>query len=195
MEKQHSARTNAAWYITIISLAVLIVLLGVAIYSVGQLKSVPRGASSTLQTTVSGTATTTVKTGTSSLDGNFPVDQISITSGNYSSSGFVYLAVNNSQQVRGYMNQTNLGDCDSRSPCLGMDFLFSNYSVRCFWMKNTRIPLKQVWVNANGIVIAEFNATPESTSVVCQYGESVLEVSPNMSIPFGAKVDLSSTAG
>lgn len=189
MEKRHPTRTSSAWYITIISLVVLILLLGAAIYSIGHLKSISNSTATSTQTTVSGS--TTIKTaGTSSLDGNFPVAPISITHGNYSVNGFVYLALNNTQQVRGYMNQTGLGDCDSQGPCIGMDFLFNNYSIRCFWMKDTSIPLKMTWINANGIADAEFNATPESTSIVCQYGESVLESAQNMSIPFGSKVNI-----
>jgi uncharacterized membrane protein (UPF0127 family) len=124
----------------------------------------------------------------SSLDKTFNVTRIVITHGNTTSMYYVYIAQNLYQQELGYMNQTSLGDCAAHSPCLGMLFQFQNTSDYCFWMENTEIPLKQVWISQNGTVIYEANATPYSVQNICHVGISVLETSPNQAIAPGDKI-------
>ena len=69
-----------------------------------------------------------------------------------------------------------------------MLFAFSNYSNVCFWMENTEIPLKQIWIAANGSVVNESDAVPYSTALICHNGKAVLETSPASSIRMGDKI-------
>ena len=117
------------------------------------------------------------------LDKTFPVGSIAIGSVKY----YVYLAKTLPQQEQGYMNQTTIGDCNGNSPCLGMLFVFNNVSTECFWMKNTIMPLKQVWI-ANGTVDYVYSATPKSLATVCANGNLVLETATNFTIPAGTRV-------
>ncbi len=70
----------------------------------------------------------------------------------------------------------------------GMLFVYTSEQPLCFWMENTEIPLKQVWINAAGSVVAVYNATPYSTNSVCSNGEYVLETLPNSSIGLGYNI-------
>lgn len=116
------------------------------------------------------------------LDSAFNVTQLSISSVGSTSNYWAYVASTYSQQTEGYMNQSSLGDCHGKNPCIGMVFTSTSYNSMCFWMKNTLIPLKQVWVAPNGTITAIYNATPLSTSVVCHMGSMVLETSPSQDI-------------
>ena len=131
----------------------------------------------------------------SPLDKSFNITQISVIYINgttfkpqYVSKYWAYVAENLSQQREGYMNQPSLGDCGGRSPCIGMLFQFHNTSDYCFWMKNTEIPLKQIWIAQNGLVVYTANAAPYSTQNICYIGTSVLETATNSSIVAGDRV-------
>ena len=122
-----------------------------------------------------------------SPDWYFHTVKINITDNGVSTAYGAYLAANLTQQEQGYMNQTGIGDCNGIKPCIGMLFVFQNSSSQCFWMKNTEIPLKQVWIN-NGAITRIYNATPYSTDVICGYGNWVLETGINQSIPAGSRI-------
>ena len=73
-------------------------------------------------------------------------------------------------------------NCTLPSACInGMMFFFPNESQQCFWMKDTPEPLEQAWFNANGVVTAVYNATPNDTTTVCHEGNAVLELYHNIS--------------
>lgn len=116
-----------------------------------------------------------------SLNREFEVTQISITQQNATSDYYAYLALNQSQQQLGYMNQTSLGNCNGHSPCIGMLFLFSGENTYCFWMKNTEIPLEQIWFNTNTETHV-YTGQPYSTATACYPGFAVLETSPGFAI-------------
>lgn len=105
---------------------------------------------------------------------------------------YAYVAQTPQQQEQGYMNQTWLGDCDKNYPCIGMLFLIGNQSNICFWMKNTKIPLKQIWVASNETVVYIYNATPYSSATACSPGAVVLETNQNFTINVGDKVVIGS---
>jgi uncharacterized membrane protein (UPF0127 family) len=113
----------------------------------------------------------------------FPVREIALVNNMNNSKKYyyVYIAATPKLMMQGYMNSTTLGNCDNKGNCLGMLFLFNTSQNICMWMKNTEIPLKQVWFNSNGIAVYEVNATPYSTNTICHYGQFVLET--NRSIP------------
>lgn len=100
-----------------------------------------------------------------------------------------YLALTPEDQELGLMYQKSMGNCEGLGNCYGMLFVFPNYSDRCFWMKNTVMPLKQFWITGNSITF-EVNGTPYSTSVYCHYGNSVLEAYSNSSLRVGDMVTL-----
>ncbi|MFI5412555.1 MAG: DUF192 domain-containing protein [Candidatus Micrarchaeales archaeon] len=124
----------------------------------------------------------------SSLDQSFNVIKLNVSIGNSSSVYYAYIASTLQQQEQGYMNQTSIGDCGSRSPCLGMLFLFNNQSYLCFWMHNTEIPLNQLWIAANGTVTYEYVGQPYSNNTICYNAIEVLETLPNQRIPLGSKI-------
>ena len=113
----------------------------------------------------------------------FPVRSISLTNkaNNTKTDYNVYIAATPLLMQKGYMNATNLGNCDNKGNCLGMLFVFNTSQDICMWMKNTEIPLNQIWFNSNGIIVKEAKAQPYSTNEICAYGEFVLET--NRSIP------------
>ncbi len=129
----------------------------------------------------------------SSLDAVFNATAAVLSNASSSRTYGVYLATTLPQWEQGYMNQTSLGDCRGASPCLGMLFVFSNFSDQCFWMKNTIMPLRQAWLDPNGIVLYVYNATPQSQNVVCANGEMVLETSINQSLAPGDRLELRPT--
>jgi uncharacterized membrane protein (UPF0127 family) len=101
----------------------------------------------------------------------------------------VYLALTPEEQDLGLMYQRSMGNCNGDGNCYGMLFVFPNYSDQCFWMKNTVMPLKQIWITGNSIT-SEVNASPYSTAAYCHYGNSVLEAYPNSSLQIGDEVTL-----
>lgn len=125
-----------------------------------------------------------------SLDSYFNISGVQLYSGNGVENYTVYIASNSSQQQRGYMNQTGIGDCGGAENCLGMLFVFRTQSVWCFWMENTEIPLRQSWIATNGTVTYSAVAVPYSTANVCANGTMVLETSPNASIAVGDRLAL-----
>ena len=122
------------------------------------------------------------------LNQYFGTALVKISSGNTTYFGSVYIAANLSQQERGYMNSTSIGNCGNASTykCVGMLFVFENDSVECFWMENTQMPLRQLWINNNYTVVYAYNASPYSTSSICYPGMYVLET--QLDIPVGAKI-------
>jgi uncharacterized membrane protein (UPF0127 family) len=104
----------------------------------------------------------------------------------------VYLAISYQQQENGLMNQSTMGNCNGRGNCYGMLFLFPSNSNLCFWMKNTIMPLKQIWITNNTITAIE-NATPYSTVSYCHNGDEVLETQLNSTLSVGDNVYLKSS--
>ncbi|MDE1833372.1 MAG: DUF192 domain-containing protein [Candidatus Micrarchaeota archaeon] len=128
--------------------------------------------------------------GSSSLDGAFPAAMMTLSYNGVNANYGVYIADTQGLAERGYMNQSSIGDCKGISPCMGMLFDFQNSTDLCFWMKNTRIPLRQYWLSDNMTVVYEYSAAPESAHAQCYYGRAVLETSINQSIPIGARIQL-----
>ncbi|MGC8572003.1 MAG: DUF192 domain-containing protein [Candidatus Micrarchaeia archaeon] len=108
---------------------------------------------------------------------NFPVREIGFKTptSNSINNYYVYIAATTPLQTQGYMNSSSLGNCDGKSPCLGMLFVFNKSQNICMWMKNTEIPLEQIWFNSNGEIVNETMATPYSTNLICNNGQYVLE--------------------
>jgi uncharacterized membrane protein (UPF0127 family) len=98
-----------------------------------------------------------------------------------SAGGYYYpvlLATNLQQWKHGLMNYTF--SCSTPGMCInGMIFIFPSSASECFWMKDTPQPLTQIWI-ANGKVTEIYQATPESTTSVCAYGNQVLELNSNL---------------
>ncbi len=124
------------------------------------------------------------------LDSYFRVSNVTVSGSGTARDYSVYVASNYSQQAQGYMNQTSLGDCTGRPNCLGMLFVFGYQGDECFWMKNTEIALKQLWISDNGVVTYSANAIPYSTTSICASGSMVLETSPVANISVGDKIIL-----
>ncbi len=112
------------------------------------------------------------------LNNSFNITQIAISGTKY----YVYAAVSLPQQEEGYMNSSTIGNCDGKEKCIGMLFIFGNYSDECFWMENTLIPLRQTWLNNTGYPTYSYNGIPLSQKVVCANGRYVLETSPNFTV-------------
>jgi uncharacterized membrane protein (UPF0127 family) len=130
---------------------------------------------------------------TNSLSG-FKVESLRIIAENKSTvvSGFVYVANISAEQIQGFQNVTNFGNCDgfasSSSECIGMIFVFSGNQNQCFWMHNTILPLQQDWIQGNGTVSEIYEAHPETDYTVCYPATFVLETSPNETISVGDTV-------
>ncbi|MCW6159998.1 MAG: DUF192 domain-containing protein [Candidatus Micrarchaeales archaeon] len=124
------------------------------------------------------------------LDSYFGISHVLVISNNSTENYTVYVASNISQQEQGYMNQTSIGDCGGEANCLGMLFPFGYQGEECFWMKNTEIPLKQMWIAGNGLITYSADAVPYSTSVICANGSMVLETAPSAGISVGDRVVL-----
>ncbi len=109
--------------------------------------------------------------------------------------GIVYVASTVDQQVQGFQNVTNFGNCNGLSKnsstlCIGMIFVTSSTQNLCFWMHDTPLPLEQVWISSSYKVVYVYQAQPESDKNVCQNAQDVLETSPNMTIKLGEQVTL-----
>jgi uncharacterized membrane protein (UPF0127 family) len=115
------------------------------------------------------------------LDRSFMIVGLGLVGNGSHGMYYSYLAATPQQQQQGYMNATGIGDCNGHSPCLGMLFVFQNYSNLCFWMENTRIPLEQTWLTLNNSAYTAtytYNATPYDTTPICHNGAAVLETAP-----------------
>lgn len=89
----------------------------------------------------------------------------------------VYVADNFVKWVIGYMNVTSY---DPRGVgAVGMLFIFPRNSTYCFWMKNTYIPLRIVWVSGSRIT-GQALGRPLDKTPVCGYGDKVLELKPEI---------------
>ena len=100
---------------------------------------------------------------------SFSTQNITIGKGSYR----VFTAVNEGEYTEGLMN-VSYQELQANGS-VGMLFVFPGYGNRCFWMKNTEIPLTQAWITNNSISY-EYNASPYSENVVCSGAEAVLEV-------------------
>ncbi|MEZ0320159.1 MAG: DUF192 domain-containing protein [Pyrobaculum sp.] len=91
-----------------------------------------------------------------------------------------YLADNVVKWTIGYMNVSSY---DPRGVgAVGMLFKFPRSSTFCFWMKNTKIPLKIVWINGEAVTSWHL-ARPLDETPVCGYGDKVLELRPDLATP------------
>ena len=120
-----------------------------------------------------------------SRSGNGRIAEISADGATYN----VYIAATPEQRAQGLMNVSEVGTCSGYGNCLGMLFVFGSDSNQCFWMKDTRIPLNQYWIE-NGTIISEAQGTPYSLTQMCHYGNWVLETPANSGIQVGQKVIL-----
>ncbi len=116
------------------------------------------------------------------LNTRFQVSKITEHYNNTTSTYSIYLALTMQQQQEGYMNVSTIGNCNNMGNCLGMLFVFPNYSDECFWMKNTTIPLRQTWINPSGYPTYSYVGTPLSLEPICSYGKYVIETLPNTTI-------------
>lgn len=92
----------------------------------------------------------------------------------------VYVADTPAKQTRGYMNTTSY---DPRGVgAVGMLFLFGRNSTWCFWMHDTYLPLRIVWVSGTEIT-QEVLAQPLNDTPICGYGDKVLELEPTIPPP------------
>ncbi|AAL64565.1 DUF192 domain-containing protein [Pyrobaculum aerophilum] len=97
----------------------------------------------------------------------------------------VYVADNVAKWSIGYMNVSSY---DPRGVgAVGMLFLFPTNSTYCFWMKNTRLPLKMVWISGDTATTWALG-TPYSTTPICGYGDKVLEVRTDVQTPKTIKI-------
>ncbi|MHB1908553.1 MAG: DUF192 domain-containing protein [Nitrososphaerales archaeon] len=124
---------------------------------------------------------------------NFQVAKIEIVSQNSTTTGLVYVASTPSEQSAGFMNVTSFGNCNGKSvgpssECIGMIFITNSTQNLCFWMHDTRLPLKQVWISSTGTVVEIYNAQPESDISVCHTAMDVLETSPNVQVAINDKI-------
>ena len=117
--------------------------------------------------------------------GSLPRGTITISSQQYT----VLLALDGSAWQQGLMNASESDLLQSGA--IGMLFVFPSNSIRCFWMENTPMQLRQAWI-ANNIMAYVYNATPYSTASVCHYGDYVLEVpaSYNITLHAGSRATL-----
>ena len=92
----------------------------------------------------------------------------------------VYVADTPAKQTRGYMNATSY---DPRGVgAVGMLFLFGRNSTWCFWMHDTYLPLRIVWVSGTEVT-QEVLAQPLNDTPICGYGDKALELEPTIPPP------------
>lgn len=133
------------------------------------------------------------------LDHSFATIKLAVYNGTQNTSFEAYLATTQQEWDLGYMNAKTLGnncvmlsragfdDCTQK----GMLFAFPNQSSKCFWMENTLIPLEQVWIGSNGMIMAVYDAKPLSTASVCHNATYVLETNATyMPLGIGEHVSL-----
>ena len=92
---------------------------------------------------------------------------------------------NDLERAKGLMFRENLcSDC-------GMLFVYEKEDGRSFWMKNTLIPLKIIFIDENFIITKILEAEPCKTDI-CEtyegYGKYVLEVNPEIQTEIGDNV-------
>ena len=109
-------------------------------------------------------------------------NQSQVCTGCTGTSEDVWVASTLKQQNTGMMNRYSFeGE-------YGMLFVYQSQQQLCFWMENTPIPMRQVWINQSGYVTAVYNATPYNTTPVCSYGTYVLEMPENENIGIGYRI-------
>jgi len=110
---------------------------------------------------------------------------ITIYNGSHAALEQVWIAGTPKQQAEGMMNRMDFGGK------YGMLFVFNSQQPLCFWMKDTEIPLKQIWINQSNHVTDIYSAQPYNTSSVCAYGTYVLEIPINESVGVGYSINIS----
>jgi len=92
----------------------------------------------------------------------------------------VYVADTPAKQAAGYMNATSY---DPRGVgAVGMLFIFSRNSTWCFWMHDTYLPLRIVWISGSRATQKAL-AQPLNDTPICGYGDKVLELEPTIPPP------------
>lgn len=97
----------------------------------------------------------------------------------------VYLADTQAKWRAGYMNVTSYDPAGVGA--VGMLFLFGRNDTWCFWMKNTRLPLRIVWASGSRVT-AWALGQPMDESPICHYGDKVLELRPDVPVPIRVSV-------
>lgn len=97
----------------------------------------------------------------------------------------VYLADTPAKRRAGYMNATSYDPAGVGA--VGMLFLFGSNGTWCFWMKNTALPLKIVWISGSRTT-AWALGRPMDESPICNYGDKVLELRPDLPVPMWVSV-------
>ncbi len=85
------------------------------------------------------------------------------------------LAKTKTEQAKGMMNRTTKEACET----CGMLFIFSEPAQQTFWMKDTLVPLKIIFLNTDGVIVNQYSAKPNQTDEVYpsnQEAQYVLEV-------------------
>ena len=99
----------------------------------------------------------------------------------------IEIADNELEKSRGLMFRESL--CEN----CGMLFVYDENGERNFWMKNTLIPLKIIFIDENFIVTDVENAEPCKTEICDNYngyGKYVLEVNSEIEVMVGNKVKI-----
>jgi uncharacterized membrane protein (UPF0127 family) len=73
-------------------------------------------------------------------------------------------------RATGLMNRDHIGEAD------GMIFLFPEAAAQAFWMKNTRLPLDMLFVDASGTIVRLTANVPPLTLTPRPSGSPVLAV-------------------
>jgi len=100
----------------------------------------------------------------------------------------VELAETDAERANGLSNRNFLDENN------GMLFIFQEYGIYNFWMKETLIPLDIIWINENKIVYIERNAQP-CLEAFCpifnpnQTANYVLEINGNLSGKYNFNID------
>ncbi len=99
----------------------------------------------------------------------------------------VYVAEGPEEWRLGYMGQEGY---DPRGVgAVGMAFPFGRAGRWCMWMKDTMVPLRAVWI-LNGTVTEVADLRPLDERPVCGFGDTVVELSPDIEIRPGDRVAL-----
>jgi uncharacterized membrane protein (UPF0127 family) len=113
------------------------------------------------------------------------IAEISVNGSTYN----VYVANTVAQQEIGLSGRSSIGDCSGFGNCAGMLFVYKNDSLLCFWMKDTRMPLEQYWIE-NGTITSEGSEPVYSLNSTCNSGSMVLETAPGFPARIGQRVEI-----
>lgn len=99
---------------------------------------------------------------------------------------------NNKTRARGLMHRKSLPQN------AGMLFVFQDEKPRCFWMKNTSIPLSIAYINAQGKIFDIFDLQPHDETSVCSTQAAMFALEVNQgwfekrAIKIGDKIHMDS---